>query len=67
MNDWRTTVIFFIDEFQDTSEMQWQNLIPLIDNALSGQDDFGDKGTLMIVAILTIYLPLAWWKSRTVY
>jgi hypothetical protein len=24
----------FIDEFQDTSEMQWQNLIPLIDNAL---------------------------------
>jgi ATP-dependent exoDNAse (exonuclease V) beta subunit len=40
---------FFIDEFQDTSEMQWQNLIPLIDNALSGQDDFGNKGTLMIV------------------
>lgn len=40
---------FFIDEFQDTSEMQWQNLIPLIDNALSGQDDFGQKGTLMIV------------------
>ena len=29
--------------------MQWQNLIPLIDNALSGQDDFGVKGTLMIV------------------
>ncbi|MFV8359062.1 UvrD-helicase domain-containing protein [Flavobacterium sp. LS1P3] len=40
---------FFIDEFQDTSEMQWQNLIPLIDNALSGQDDYGVKGTLMIV------------------
>ncbi|MFT3794352.1 UvrD-helicase domain-containing protein [Flavobacterium sp.] len=40
---------FFIDEFQDTSEMQWQNLIPLIDNALAGQDDFGQKGTLMIV------------------
>ncbi|RXM46185.1 exodeoxyribonuclease V subunit beta [Flavobacterium sp. YO64] len=40
---------FFIDEFQDTSEMQWQNLIPLIDNALSGQDDLGNKGTLMIV------------------
>jgi ATP-dependent exoDNAse (exonuclease V) beta subunit len=33
---------FFIDEFQDTSEMQWQNLIPLID-ALSGQDDYGVK------------------------
>jgi hypothetical protein len=29
--------------------MQWQNLIPLIDNALSGQDDV--KGTLMIVEI----------------
>jgi len=40
---------FFIDEFQDTSEMQWQNLIPLIDNALSGQDETGEKGTLMIV------------------
>lgn len=39
---------FFIDEFQDTSEMQWQNLIPLIDNALSGEID-DEKGTLMIV------------------
>ena len=39
---------FFIDEFQDTSEMQWQNLIPLIDNATSGEID-GEKGTLMIV------------------
>lgn len=26
---------FFIDEFQDTSRLQWQNLIPLIDNSLS--------------------------------
>lgn len=40
---------FFIDEFQDTSEMQWQNLIPLIDNALSSEDLSGDKGSLMIV------------------
>lgn len=40
---------FFIDEFQDTSEMQWKNLIPLIDNALSGQTEAGEKGTLMIV------------------
>lgn len=40
---------FFIDEFQDTSEMQWQNLVPLIDNALSGADDFGKEGSLMIV------------------
>ena len=40
---------YFIDEFQDTSVMQWQNLIPLIDNALAGQDDYGQKGTLMLV------------------
>lgn len=40
---------FFIDEFQDTSEMQWLNLVPLIDNALSGKDDFGKEGSLMIV------------------
>lgn len=26
---------FFIDEMQDTSELQWKNLIPLIENALS--------------------------------
>jgi len=26
---------FLIDEFQDTSILQWQNLIPLIDNSLS--------------------------------
>ncbi len=39
---------FFIDEFQDTSELQWQNLIPLIDNALSGEKN-GTRGTLMIV------------------
>jgi ATP-dependent exoDNAse (exonuclease V) beta subunit len=39
---------FFIDEFQDTSEMQWQNLIPLIKNSLDGEEN-GEKGTLMIV------------------
>ncbi len=39
---------FFIDEFQDTSEMQWLNLIPLIDNATSSEIG-GEKGTLMIV------------------
>ncbi|WP_111683298.1 UvrD-helicase domain-containing protein [Winogradskyella tangerina] len=26
---------YFIDEFQDTSQMQWENLVPLLDNALS--------------------------------
>lgn len=40
---------FFIDEFQDTSEMQWQNLIPLIDNALCSEDLNGQRGTLMLV------------------
>jgi len=40
---------FFIDEFQDTSEMQWQNLIPLIDNSLSSEDLLGERGSLMIV------------------
>lgn len=40
---------YFIDEFQDTSEMQWQNLVPLIGNAVSGQDELGQIGTLMIV------------------
>ncbi len=40
---------FFIDEFQDTSEMQWHNLIPLIDNSLSSEDLSGERGSLMIV------------------
>lgn len=40
---------FFIDEFQDTSQMQWENLLPLIDNSLSGEDKFGERGSLMIV------------------
>ncbi|MCA0131192.1 UvrD-helicase domain-containing protein [Winogradskyella alexanderae] len=35
---------YFIDEFQDTSVMQWTNLIPLIDNALSASN-----GSLMLV------------------
>ena len=26
---------YFIDEFQDTSKMQWDNLVPLLENALS--------------------------------
>ena len=40
---------YFIDEFQDTSEMQWNNLIPLIGNALESQDDFGKTGSLFLV------------------
>ncbi|KOS06805.1 ATP-dependent helicase [Flavobacterium akiainvivens] len=40
---------FFIDEFQDTSHMQWHNLVPLIDNALAGEDLHAGPGTLMLV------------------
>ena len=39
---------FFIDEFQDTSVLQWKNLISLVDNALSSEEN-GVKGTLMLV------------------
>lgn len=35
---------YFIDEMQDTSQLQWQNLIPLIENALSQEG-----GSLMLV------------------
>ena len=40
---------FFIDEFQDTSQMQWHNLIPLIDNALSSENTQGERGSLLLV------------------
>ena len=40
---------YFIDEFQDTSQMQWENLIPLIENTLTGQNLKGEQGTAMLV------------------
>jgi len=40
---------YFIDEFQDTSVMQWANLIPLVGNALEGQDSEGNLGSLFLV------------------
>lgn len=40
---------YFIDEFQDTSQLQWENFIPLIDNALASEDLDGTKGSLMLV------------------
>ena len=40
---------YFIDEFQDTSKMQWDNLIPLIGNALESEDEQGQKGSLFLV------------------
>ncbi|WP_435623885.1 UvrD-helicase domain-containing protein [Flagellimonas sp.] len=40
---------YFIDEFQDTSKMQWENLVPLISNALESQEGQGKKGSLFLV------------------
>lgn len=40
---------YFVDEFQDTSRLQWQNLIPLIENALISEDANGDTGDLLLV------------------
>ena len=42
-------VDFFIDEFQDTSELQWENLIPLISNSIHSESHDGSKGSLLIV------------------
>ncbi|TJY38194.1 UvrD-helicase domain-containing protein [Pontimicrobium aquaticum] len=35
---------YFIDEFQDTSKMQWENLVPLLENSLSSEN-----GSVMLV------------------
>ncbi len=40
---------YFVDEFQDTSQLQWDNLIPLIGNALESEDLDGEKGSLLLV------------------
>ncbi|WP_452220127.1 UvrD-helicase domain-containing protein [Lacinutrix salivirga] len=40
---------YFIDEFQDTSTLQWENLIPLIDNALASESLKHEQGTAMLV------------------
>ena len=40
---------YFIDEFQDTSQMQWNNLIPLVSNAIESVDNEGNTGSLMLV------------------
>ena len=40
---------FFIDEFQDTSQLQWQNLAPLIDNALAQNYSTNTFGSLLLV------------------
>lgn len=40
---------FFLDEFQDTSVVQWQNLIPLVAGSLSSMDNTGIAGSVMLV------------------
>lgn len=40
---------FFIDEMQDTSTLQWQNLIPLIENSLVSENDLGETGKVLLV------------------
>ena len=40
---------YFIDEFQDTSELQWNNLIPLVDNAVATETLTGKRGQITIV------------------
>ncbi len=40
---------YFIDEMQDTSQLQWQNLIPLISNAISSENELGESGKLLLV------------------
>ncbi|WP_103069177.1 UvrD-helicase domain-containing protein [Aquimarina sediminis] len=40
---------YFIDEFQDTSELQWNNLVPLIDNAVATETLTGKRGRITIV------------------
>jgi ATP-dependent exoDNAse (exonuclease V) beta subunit len=40
---------YFIDEFQDTSQLQWNNLKPLVSNAIEGEFDQGAKGSVVLV------------------
>ncbi|SDB60868.1 ATP-dependent exoDNAse (exonuclease V) beta subunit (contains helicase and exonuclease domains) [Flavobacteriaceae bacterium MAR_2010_188] len=40
---------YFIDEFQDTSELQWNNLVPMIGNSLSQINLDGHTGSAMLV------------------
>ena len=40
---------YFIDEMQDTSVLQWRNLIPLVEHAISSENEFGEQGKLLLV------------------
>ena len=39
---------FFIDEFQDTSKLQWNNFIPILQNALAGETITGAVGEVKL-------------------
>ena len=40
---------YYLDEFQDTSLLQWSNLVPLIGNALESESLSGEQGSLVLV------------------
>ncbi|MDP3313155.1 exodeoxyribonuclease V subunit beta [Lutibacter sp.] len=40
---------YFIDEMQDTSVLQWENSIPLVENAITSENELGETGKLMLV------------------
>ncbi len=40
---------YYLDEFQDTSLLQWSNLVPLIGNALESESLSGEQGSLILV------------------
>ena len=40
---------YYIDEFQDTSFLQWHNLIPLVSHAIESEDQKGNQGSILLV------------------
>ena len=40
---------YFLDEMQDTSQLQWKNLIPLIENSITSENELGQTGQLLLV------------------
>ena len=40
---------YYLDEFQDTSSLQWSNLLPLIGSALESESLSGEQGSLVLV------------------
>ncbi len=40
---------YFIDEFQDTSRLQWKNIIPLVEHALTSEDPMSNDSHLYLV------------------